>query len=33
MLLSLEFIGVEGGKQNANYIKEVFWQYDVCTQK
>lgn len=29
---SLEFIGVKGGKRDANYISEV-WHYDIRTQK
>jgi hypothetical protein len=32
MLRSLEFVGVEGGMKDANYIRDV-WQYDVRTQK
>ena len=27
---TLEFVGVEGGKENANYIKEV-WQFNIKT--
>ena len=29
---TLEFIGVEGGKKDSNYLKEV-WQYNVKTQR
>ena len=32
MVRSLEFVGVQGGKKDSNYIREV-WQYDVKTQK
>jgi hypothetical protein len=32
MVRSLEFVGVEGGMKNKNYIRDV-WQYDVKTQK
>lgn len=32
MVRSLEFVGVEGGKKNQNYIRDV-WHYDVRTQK
>lgn len=31
MARSLEFVGVEGGMKDANYIKDV-WHYDVRTQ-
>lgn len=32
MVRSLEFVGVWGGRKNANYISEV-WYYDVRTQQ
>ena len=32
MVRSLEFVGVQGGKEDSNYIREV-WQYDVKTHK